>query len=84
VGSKNILAWCRDVNNDWKSEFKEGKKPLEITNAKTDFTSLVSPKQIKIVSSYDPWKDEWAAMGKDSVVSLSRFKRSLVIKIEKR
>ncbi|RYZ30130.1 MAG: hypothetical protein EOO10_03900, partial [Chitinophagaceae bacterium] len=41
VGKKTILAWCRDINNDWKTEFKEGKKAAEIKGAQIDFSSLL-------------------------------------------
>ncbi len=83
VGNKTILAWCRDIKNDWKSEFKEGKAPEEISNEKIDFTSFVSTANIRKVSAYDPWKNQWKAAAKNSVVALPTFKRSMVIKIEK-
>jgi hypothetical protein len=81
VGKKTILAWCRDIKNDWKSEFKEGKKPEQISNDKVDFSSLVSG--VKKISLYDPWKNKWTAASKNSIVVLPSFKRSMVIKIER-
>ena len=83
VGKKTILAWCRDIKNDWKSEFKEGKKPEEISHEQIDFSSLVSSRLIKNINLYDPWKNKWATAMKNSIVALPSFKRSMVIKIEK-
>jgi hypothetical protein len=83
VGNKTILAWCRDIKNDWKSEFKDSKKPEEIRNEKIDLGSFVSTTNIRKVSVYDPWRNQWEAASKDSVVALPTFKRSIVIKIEK-
>ncbi|MBA2760599.1 MAG: cellulase family glycosylhydrolase [Segetibacter sp.] len=83
VGNKTILAWCRDIKNDWKSEFKDSKKPEEIRNEKIDLGSFVSTTNIRKVSVDDPWRNQWEAASKDSVVALPTFKRSIVIKIEK-
>jgi hypothetical protein len=83
VGSKIILAWCRDIKNDWKSEFKEGKEPEAIKGEKIDFTSIVAVKQTRKVALYNPWKNQWLSAANNSVVALPAFKRSIVIKIEK-
>ena len=83
VGKKTILAWCRDLHNDWKAEFKEGKQPEEIKNENIDFSSLVSSAQIRKISAYNPWKNEWAPVAKNSRVGLPSFRRSMVIKIER-
>ena len=83
VGKKTILAWCRDIRNDWKSEFKDGKKAEEISNEKIDLSSFVTSKQIKRTSLYDPWMDKWLSTNNNSIVSLPVFKRSIVIKMEK-
>ncbi|HSU52290.1 MAG TPA: hypothetical protein VLJ41_16905, partial [Segetibacter sp.] len=83
VGKKTILAWCRDIRNDWRSEFKDGKKAEEISNEKIDLSSFVTSKQIKRTSLYDPWMDKWLSTYNNSIVSLPVFKRSIVIKMEK-
>jgi hypothetical protein len=83
VGKKTILAWSRDINNDWQSEFREGKQPEEIINEKVDFGSLISQRLVKKISLYDPWQQKWTTTGKNSIVTLPAFKRSLVIKIER-
>ena len=83
VGKKTILTWCRDVQNDWKSEFKESKNANETSNEKIDFSSLVPSRSLKKITVYDPWKNNWTTALKNSVVSLPAFKRSIVIKMEK-
>lgn len=83
AGNKTLLAWCRDVKNDWKSEFVEGKKPEEIWQQQIDFTNILSPSSIKKVSFYDPWSNRWSAGNRSSIVKLPPCKRSLIIKIEK-
>ncbi len=82
AGKRTILAWCRDINNDWKSEFREGKMPEEISNEKIDFGSFISSARIKNISLYDPWKNKWSMAARNSTVNLPSFQRSLVIKIE--
>jgi hypothetical protein len=83
VGKKTILAWCRDINNDWQSEFREGKKPEEISNEKIDFSSLIPERSVKKISLYNPWQNKWTTAAKNSIVTLPSFKRSLLIKIER-
>lgn len=83
IGNKTMLVWCRDVENDWNSEFREGKKPEEIINETINFSSLISSSQIRNATIYNPWDNKWSTIAKNSIVSLPAFKRSMVIKIEK-
>jgi hypothetical protein len=83
LGNKTILVWCRDINNDWKSEFRQGRAPEEISNEKISLASFVSLQQLKKVSLYDPWKNKWMPAGRSNMITLPTFKRSMVIKIEK-
>ena len=83
VGIKTIMVWCRDILNDWKSEFRDGKMPQEINSAKIDLASLVATRDIKKIALYDPWKNEWMGTARNNLVSLPAFKRSMVIKIDK-
>lgn len=82
-GKSILLAWCRDSQNDWRTEFEEGKKPALLENLSLDLKTVLSDKNIKDIKAYDPWKDIWADVkveGKSLV--LPSFKRSLVLKIE--
>jgi hypothetical protein len=83
VGNKTVLLWCRDINNDWKSEFREDRKPEEIANETLDPGSLVSSPQIRKISLYDPWQNKWMPAARSREITLPNFKRSIVVKIEK-
>jgi hypothetical protein len=83
VGKKTILLWCRDINNDWKAEFREGKTVEDINNEAIDLSSLVTTPAIRKASIYDPWKNKWTPAGKNSRIHLPSFKRSIVIKLER-
>ncbi len=82
-GNHTILAWCRDTNSDWRSEFTEGKEVKQIKNQSIDFSSLISAGAVKKVSFYDPWQNKWSEGPKNQVLALPDFKRSLVIKLER-
>jgi len=83
MGKNTILAWCRDIDNNWRFEFKENKKPEEINNETIDFSSIVSSIKTKKISIYSPWKNKWTIALKNSKVALPPFKRSIIIKVEK-
>lgn len=83
VGKRNILVWCRDIHNDWKTEFRDGRKPEEINQELIDFSSLVVSRFIKRIDIYDPWKNRWTKADRNSVVALPSFARSIVIKMER-
>jgi hypothetical protein len=82
VGQRTVLAWCRDIKNDWKSEFRKGLPPEVINKEKINFSNLAS--SLKAVNLYDPWLDKWTTAKSAALVSLPDFKRSIVIKLEKR
>jgi hypothetical protein len=83
-GKNTLLIWCRDSQNDWKSEFQKGLKPEEIFNQVIDFSNLISKSTIRRVTFYDPWKNSWMNGEKTTLVKLPSFSRSMVIKIEKK
>ena len=82
-GKKTILAFVRDSSNDWKSEFVDGKKPVDISGEKIDFTKLVGNREIANVRIYDLWNGTGSACAKLSPkVELPTFKRSIAIRID--
>jgi hypothetical protein len=83
VGNKTILMWCRDINNDWQSEFEKGIAPELMKGAEMDVSSLVPSNAIRKVSIYDPWQNVWSEEDTKSVFTLPGFRRSLVVRIEK-
>jgi len=84
IGNKTILLWCRDIENDWENEFTKGESPETLNGLSVDVSGLLTKKAIKAVTIYDPWKNEWKRGKKQSVVVLPDFKRSMVVRIEKK
>jgi hypothetical protein len=84
IGNKTILLWCRDIENDWENELVKGVSPDTLNGLSVDISGLLAKKAIKAVTIYDPWKNDWKRGKKQSVVVLPDFKRSMVVKIEKK
>lgn len=84
VGSKTILVWCRDSENDWQRELVEGIAPKNRQNQTIDLSNFAPQNAVKLVQFYDPWSNAWQKGKKNGTVSLPDFKRSVVIKIEKK
>ncbi len=83
VGRKNILVWCRDLENTWENELGKDNPPSIRKGITLDLSSLLSSKAVKSISTYDPWKNEWKNQKKENGVLLPDFKRSIVLKVEK-
>jgi len=83
VGRKTILVWCRDFNNTWETEFVKKKAPELMQGLSVNLSSLVSKKETKGITAYDPWKDEWKSIKKENELLLPDFKRSMILKIKK-
>lgn len=84
VGRKNILVWCRDLENTWENELVKDNPPSIRKGIILDLSSLLSSKALKSISTYDPWKNEWTSQKKENGVLLPDFKRSIVLKVEKK
>lgn len=83
LGRETSLIWCRDAENDWRSECVDGVPPAEITGESIELSAcrggLWSGGD---VCFYDPWADAWSTAVADSeVVRLPAFTRSLVIRV---
>jgi hypothetical protein len=82
-GYKIFLLWCRDKNNTWETELKNGTMPQEIKNVVVRLDSIERHGKFKFIRSFDPWENHWSDILFDSVsITLPSFKRSLVIKGE--
>lgn len=81
AGEHTVLLWCRDVSNDWESEFIRNKPPRKIRNAKVDLSELLKDLPVAEVSSYDPWSNRWHKLKANPLVELPGFERSIVVKI---
>ena len=84
IGNKTILLWCRDIENDWENELVKGVSPDTLNGLSVDISGLLAKKAIKAITIYDPWKNDWKRGKKQSVVVLPDFKRSMVVRIEKK
>ncbi len=81
-GKNQTIIWCRNAENNWKTEFLQNIPPV----LKTDFyirledTGRATAHTAKV---YDPWKDEWTTVAiKDGTISMPSFLRSVVIVIK--
>ena len=82
-GKKTILAFVRDNSNDWKSEFIDGKKPVEIVEEKLDFSEAVGNRTISKIQIYDLWNGACPTdIGKSAKFTLPTFKRSIAVRID--
>jgi hypothetical protein len=83
-GTDTIIVWCRDSNNDWQSELKQGIAPQIVHNALVDLSQIATSFEKARVRTYDPWKDKWTDVQTGgSTIILPDFKRSIIVKIEK-
>lgn len=82
-GKTTLLAWCRDKQNTWMSELRDGRPPETITGAAIRVPGTVASFTGARVRTYDPWSDRWIAVeGKDQRVLLPPFSRSIVVRVE--
>ncbi len=82
-GRRTSLLWCRDRQNDWRTELAEGKEPERLQGMRVDLTATGASLKNRKIKIYDPWSDAWtSAAAEDSSVVLPGFRRSLVVRIE--
>ncbi len=84
VGTKTILLWCRDSENDWQTELVEGISPELLRNETISLTSFLSTGSIKSTTFYDPWENKWTKGKQTAVIKLPDFKRSVVVRIDRK
>ncbi len=84
-GRRTILAWCRDYKNTWNTELAEGTLPETIRGLSLDLRGVLESTKAVRAKSYDPWEDRWQSVEtKDSAILLPAFRRSLVVRIDRR
>ena len=82
-GRKTFLAWCRDNNDDWRSELQEGKEPRVIGGAVLDFSQLEAGAPVGSWRVYNPWSGQWyPAKIRDGKLALPKFLRSIVVRVD--
>ena len=81
AGHTTCLLWCRDADNDWRTELVEGRKPETLGNVEIDVSSLDLPAQIA-VRTYNPWTDKWQRADRnEGTVKIPALRRSIVLRI---
>lgn len=82
-GRDTLLAWCRDVRNDWRSELEQGTAPERLTNLKLDLSAQLKARKVSAIRAYSPWTDAWSNLElKDGAVALPPFQHSIVLKVQ--
>ncbi len=78
-GRRTVLAWCRDSENIWMSELRDGVSPETLEGLEV---KLPIPDGA-LARTYDPWKDEWREASVDGGrAKLPAFRRSIVVRAE--
>ncbi len=81
-GKNQTMIWCRNAENNWKTEFLQHITPA----LKTDFSIRLEETgraNAHTARVYDPWKDEWTNLAiKDGTISMPSFLRSVVVVIK--
>ena len=81
-GRHTLLVWCRDSQNDWRSELADGKAPETLDGVKLDLSEALAGIKPTGTKTYDPWQDKWlSAKFSDNSVMLPSFSRSIVIRM---
>ncbi len=84
-GQYTILLWLRDKNSNWQTELVEGRPPEVLSEIRLNMQDLGLMDPVNSISIYDPWKAKWQnAVIEGSDLKLPGFRRSLVVRIEKR
>ena len=83
-GRHMLLAWCRDIENTWRTELAESKPPEDLKGQSITLPQGITPAPVAHVHFYDPWTDTWSE-GKvqDGKLPLPAFSRSIVFRIER-
>lgn len=82
-GQRTSLLWCRDKENTWQAELKDGRAPEELKDVTLPLKDIV-PSAGRTARAYDPWKKAWTETRiEDGAVRLPPFARSLVLCISR-
>jgi hypothetical protein len=78
-GKHTSLLWCRDKENTWESELRDGRPPEEIRGVTLGLSSLGGAEGCV---AYDPWENRAVPLRlKQDAVELPPFRRSLVLRV---
>lgn len=81
-GNNTIIAWCKDIRNDWRTEFEKGEKPELLEGLKIPLDTFIMGRRVNQVQAYDPWADVWSGAAlEEGMLTLPGFRRSIVFKV---
>jgi hypothetical protein len=81
-GRHTVLVWCRDSQNDWRSELADGRAPDTLADLTLDLSGLFTGPLPTRTRLYDPWNDRWTdAQLAAGSLSLPAFSRSIVVRM---
>jgi hypothetical protein len=78
-GLRTTLIWCRDRDNNWRTELEEGKPPAPVRES-LNLTACASKSGSWKARAYDPWQAKWSDLQiTNRTCDLPEFTRSLVL-----
>lgn len=83
-GKRTLLAWCRDTENDWRSELERGVAPHVLSGVRIGVTTVCpgSPSPSLAADTYLPWEDRWVPAKREGTeFLLPDFCRSAILRI---
>ncbi|MCH5376860.1 MAG: hypothetical protein JJ992_23075, partial [Planctomycetes bacterium] len=83
-GKQTLLAWCRDRENDWRSELQKGVPPRTLAGVELEIAALGLPPSLRPAraDAYNPWEDRWTSCDVSaSKITLPKFQRSQVLRL---
>jgi len=84
VGQHTLLAWCRDIQNTWKTELAEGKPPELLKDLSIALPPDWVPTSRGTVRCYDPWADTWfEGKVEGARLLLPPLTRSVIVRVER-
>ncbi len=84
-GRQTCLIWCRDAENNWRTELEQGIAPATVIGMKIHLERELQGFKTAKARTFNPWKGGWTPTETDrGSINLPAFSRSVVIKLEGR
>ncbi|MHB1034044.1 MAG: cellulase family glycosylhydrolase [Pirellulales bacterium] len=82
-GRRTLVAWCRDAQNDWRSELDGGAAPREVKGVEVDLAAMQFGAAGQVsASAYDPWSDRQTPLAlRGTKIELPALRRSVVVRV---
>ena len=80
-GKKTVLMWCRDKQNDWKTELEQNQAPESLKHEILSLKGLLSSPG-SAAKVFNPWIPEWHDLGVvQGSIQLPEFSRSVIVRL---